>query len=191
MPSLLRGVTGVGAHPEPEQSRGKLLPITCSPDAAHKQGGCSPCHKGVGTADKCITSAHPPFPGRASVAAAPCVTVSLSSLLCHGVLAHAAGPRCCPGHRAVTGTGICNTGHQGGPTKGHAHSARDPQGPGVPWEGETVLPWCRDSPQSPLGVGAPSPLCPAHKHCGDTLFSPGPVGTLWGCPVSLRTVGPL
>lgn len=59
----------------------------------------------------------------------------------------------------------------------------------MPWEGKTALPWHRDSPQRLLGCAPPSPLCPAHKHFGDTLFSPGPVGTLWGCLVSPSPVG--
>lgn len=117
-----------------------------------------------------------------SVAAAPSVIASPSSPLCHGALAYASGSQVLSwvqgsdrGQGSATVTGA----------RGHACSARDPQGPEMPWEGETVLPWHRDSPQRLLGWAPPSPPCPAHKHCGNTLCSPGPMGELWGCPVLL------
>lgn len=174
----------------PEQSWGELLPVTRSPDPAHLRHGCSPSPTGVVTAGKCVASACPPISHEEpSVTAALCVTVSFSSPLCRGVLECATGSRVLSwaqgsdrGQASATVTGAPR-----GPTKGHAHSCPpsmpgDPQGPEVPWEGQMVR--HRGSPQRFLGWAPSSSLCPAHKHCGDTLFSPGPVGTLWGCPVS-------
>lgn len=149
MPSLLKGVSGgQGDTLCLSRAGGKLLPITHSPDPAHVRHGCSPSHKGVVTADKCITSPRPPFPRKnhlwlqlhvsQSASHPPCAMGSWHMLLVPGAVLGAGQGQ---------GTGICNSGHQGGPTKGHAHSAGDPQGPGVPWEEEMVLLWDRDSPQ--------------------------------------------
>lgn len=118
------------------------------------------------------------------MAAAPSVPVSPSCPLCHGVAAHASGsPVLSWAHSSDRGQGSATVmgaprGHGAMPTLPGIHKE-----PEVPWEGETVLPWHRDSPRRLLGWASPSPLCPVHKHCGNTLCSPGSVLALWGCPV--------